>query len=124
MPNVYCSTVRMARIRIATRSVKWDLDYQRRHKVRIAQAQNLSDEQQAHIVKTTRRICRRLGLDGYVRIDFRLTPDGDLFFLEANPNPDVARGEEFSSAAKAASLSYEGMLQKMLNLGLRRAQKT
>ncbi|MFP6687307.1 MAG: ATP-grasp domain-containing protein [Polyangiaceae bacterium] len=107
-------------VKIATRKVKWDLAYQARHKVTIAEAKGLSDELQAHIERTSKRICRCLGLDGYVRIDYRLTPDGQLYFLEANPNPDVAYEEEFSSAAEAAGLKYTDLLQRIISLGMSR----
>ncbi len=106
--------------RIATRKVKFDLDYQEKHKIEIRRAANLSDEQLADIDRTSKRIYRRLGLDGYARIDYRLTDDGKLYFLEANPNPDIADGEEFSSAAAAAGLEYPKLLQRLVSLGLRR----
>jgi D-alanine-D-alanine ligase len=109
-------------VKIATRKVKWDLAYQTRHSITIARANNLSDELQSRITRITKRVCRRLGLDGYVRIDYRLTADGDLYFLEANPNPDVAYGEEFSSAAEAAGLDYNRMLQRIINRGISRSQ--
>ena len=47
-----------------------------------------------------------LDLDGYNRIDYRLGADGKLYFLEANPNPDIARSEEFASAAEEAGTAY------------------
>ena len=59
-------------------------------------------------------------LDGYARIDYRLTPDNQLYFLEANPNPDIAESEEFASAAEAAGISYMALLQKIINLGMNR----
>ena len=72
------------------------------------------------INNTTRRIVRVLELDGYARIDYRLSPDGRLYFLEANPNPEIAEREEFASAAKAAGLAYPALLQKVVELGLAR----
>jgi D-alanine-D-alanine ligase len=58
--------------KIATRKVKWDLDYQQKHGVRIGRAKGLSEEMERRIARVSRRICRRLGTDGCVRIDFRL----------------------------------------------------
>ncbi|HJL28852.1 MAG TPA: ATP-grasp domain-containing protein, partial [Polyangiaceae bacterium LLY-WYZ-15_(1-7)] len=88
--------------RIATRKVKWDVGYQKKHGIDIGPARPLPEEVERKLPKLARRICRALNVDGYVRIDFRLTPEGKLYFLEANPNPDVAWGEEFASAAEAA----------------------
>lgn len=108
--------------RIATRKVKWDLEYQEKHGVRIGRAKGLSEEMQRRIRRLSRRICRRLGTDGCVRIDYRLDEEGNLYFLEANPNPDIAEEEEFASAAKAAGIDYLSLLQKIVNLGIRRAK--
>ncbi len=103
--------------RIATRRVKFDLQFQEKHNVALGPA-----EFDAELMRTyetaAKRIYRVLGLSGYARIDFRLTEDGRLYFLEANPNPDIAAGEEFSSAAKAIGLSYERLLHRILTLGM------
>ena len=109
--------------RIATRKVKWDLDYQDKYKVQIGRAKDLPEELERRIARLSRRICRRLGTDGCVRIDFRLDDDGDLYFLEANPNPDIAEDEEFASAAQAAGIDYLQLLQKVVSLGIRRAAR-
>jgi D-alanine-D-alanine ligase len=108
--------------KIATHKVKWDLDYQKKYDVRIGRANGLSAEMERRIGALSRRICRCLGIDGCVRIDFRLDDSGHLYFLEANPNPDVGEGEEFAGAAEAAGMSYPVLLQKIVNLGIRRAE--
>ena len=59
--------------------------------------------------------------DGYCRIDFRLAADGTPYFIEANPNPEIAPGEEFAQAALHAGTSYQDLLNKILLLGLQRA---
>ena len=41
------------------------------------------------IRRSSRAAFQALKLSGYARIDYRLTPDGRLVFLEANPNPDI-----------------------------------
>jgi D-alanine-D-alanine ligase len=108
--------------RIATRKVKWDLEYQEKYNVRIGRARKLPDDLERRIGGLSRRICRRLGTDGCVRIDYRLDQEGRLYFLEANPNPDIAEEEEFASAAHAAGIDYLALLQKIVNLGIRRAE--
>jgi D-alanine-D-alanine ligase len=61
-----------------------------------------------------------LELDGYARLDFRLAPGGTLYFLEANPNPEIAASEEFASAARHVGVSYEELITRVVNLGLKR----
>ena len=106
---------------IATAHVKHNPDYQRRRGIYQQHADDLEDALREHITKTTRRIARILDLDGYNRIDYRLAADGKLYFLEANPNPEIARSEEFASAAEEAGMSYPQLIQRIVDLGMRRA---
>jgi D-alanine-D-alanine ligase len=107
---------------IATEKVKHDLDYQERRGIEHSLAEGMSDEQAERIGRTSKRIYRVLGLDGYARIDYRLKPDGKLYFLEANPNPEIAQEEEFASAAEMAGMEYKQLVQRILNLGLARTR--
>ncbi len=52
-------------------------------------------------------------------MDFRLAEDGKLFLLEPNPNPDLARDEDFAESAKAVGMGYDRLIAKILKLGLR-----
>lgn len=106
---------------IATERAKFDLAYQDRHGVSFDKAKPLPDGMQSRIDRTSRRIYRALGLSGYARMDFRLNDDGRLFFLEANPNPAIAQDEEVACSANSVGISYEQLIQKIINLGMRRA---
>ncbi|MBN2316540.1 MAG: ATP-grasp domain-containing protein, partial [Sedimentisphaerales bacterium] len=76
------------------------------------------------IVKNVERVCKRiyraLQIRDYGRIDLRLTPDNKLVILEANPNPDIAYGEEFAESAHKAGISYEKLLDRILQVALQR----
>jgi len=105
---------------IATERVKHSLHYQRARGVTLVPA-DLAPDVVARLARASKRVHQALGLDGYARLDWRLRDDGTLYFLEANPNPEVARFEEFASAAEAAGLGYEALIQRLLQLGLARA---
>ena len=105
---------------IATARVKHDPGFQEKWGIFQQPAEDLPEEVARTVVRTSKRIYRILELDGYARIDYRLTPDGQLYFLEANPNPEIAEREEFASAAEAAGYNYPDLLQKIVNLGLGR----
>jgi D-alanine-D-alanine ligase len=107
---------------IATARAKHNPEYQEKWGIYQQPAAGLSPALAAHIVKTSKRIYRILQIDGYARIDYRLSPTGELYFLEANPNPEIAEREEFSSAAESLGISYPALLQKILNLGLQRGK--
>src|SRR5262247_3177168 len=107
--------------RIATEKVKHDPDYQERRGILHGPAKDLAPELYARIQRTAKRIYRTLELDGYARIDFRLSAEGIPYFLEANPNPEIARSEEFAAAALHDGLAYPDLLHRILALGISRA---
>jgi D-alanine-D-alanine ligase len=108
--------------RIATAKVKFDVKYQEDRGIVQGPAENLAPELHKRIQNLTRRICRTLELDGYARIDFRLSADGTPYFLEANPNPEIARHEVFAESAAADGMKYSEMLRRIIALGLQRAR--
>ncbi len=103
---------------IATSRAKWDWAYQEKHQIGIIVVHDLPPELERRIFGLARRIYRALSLSGYARIDFRLTPDEELYVLEANPNADISRGEEMCAGAEEAGMSYEELLEKILTLGM------
>jgi D-alanine-D-alanine ligase len=109
--------------RIATAKVKFDVKYQEDRGILQGVAHNLPPEVHKRIHNLTRRICRTLELDGYARIDFRLSADGIPYFLEANPNPEIARGEVFAESCIHDGMKYSEMLRRIIALGMQRARQ-
>ena len=106
---------------IATEKVKHDIDFQKKWGIHQKPA-DLPPELMRNAERFSKRVFRILELDGYARIDYRLSPEGKLYFIEANPNPEIAREDEFASAAEVAGLSYSELLQKIIYLGLSRSR--
>lgn len=102
---------------IATGKVKWDVNYQKQIGV-ATQAASLTPELEKRFEHTSKRIYRILGLSGYARLDYRLTEDGRIYLIEANPNAQIARNEDFADSAEHGGIKYEQLLQKILTLGL------
>jgi D-alanine-D-alanine ligase len=102
---------------IATRRVKWDKKYQKKHGIDTYEAKDLSPAVVARLDKLSRRVYRCLGLSGCARIDYRMNGDGQIYVIEANPNPNLAADEDFAQSAKAAGVSYSELLEKLLTLG-------
>jgi D-alanine-D-alanine ligase len=102
---------------IATGKVKWDLNYQKQAGV-ATQPAKLTPELEKRFEHTSKRIYRILGLSGYARLDYRLTEDGRIYLIEANPNPQIARKEDFADSAEHCGIKYEELLQKIITLGL------
>ena len=62
-----------------------------------------------------RRVYALLKIKGTGRVDLRLTPAGELVFIEANPNPSLARVDDFARSAAAAGIDYETLIQRILD---------
>ena len=45
--------------------------------------------------------------------------EGRPYVLEANPNPNLAYGEDFAESGEKANLSYERLLERIVTLGLK-----
>jgi len=106
------------RWKIATERVKWSDQYQKKHGV-TTDAAALSDADVARISHIATRVYRALDLSGYARVDLRLDANGGIYVLEANPNPNLAYGEDFAESGEKSGLSYEALLERIVALGLR-----
>ena len=104
---------------IATAKMKHDPDYQAKKGIAIRAAQQIHPDAEARLLHDSKRIYRILELTGYARIDFRLDEEGRTWFLEANPNPDIAREEEFAQAAAHDGIPYPKLLERIVRMGLR-----
>ncbi len=59
---------------------------------------------------------RALKLSGYSRIDFRVSPEGDIFCLEANSLPGMTRTSLFPQAAQAAGIPFPELCERIASL--------
>lgn len=105
--------------RIATERVKWSRKYQEKYGINSGEAKNLPDGMAEKIQHLAKRVYRALELSGYARIDMRMDAEGNMYVLEANPNPQIAHDEDFADSAEKAGLSYKDLLQELINIGLR-----
>ena len=103
---------------IATERVKWSTQYQKKHGI-VTEAATLDPVLAERIQRIARRAYRALDLNGYARIDVRMDESGHPYVLEANPNPNLAYGEDFAESAEKRGLTYERLLDRILALGLR-----
>jgi len=105
--------------RIATEKVKWDAGYQARSGVTTKAATDLANGVKERILRVCKRAYRILGQTGYARMDLRLTAAGEIYLLESNPNPQLAYGEDFAESAHSVGVTYEQLIERILQLGVR-----
>ena len=104
--------------RIATYKAKWDEKYRKRWGLEGQFAENLDPALVKEIEKMCKDIYRLLTIDGYARIDLRLTADNKAYFIEANPNPHLAADEDFAQSALKGGLTYPQLIQAIVGLGM------
>jgi D-alanine-D-alanine ligase len=82
-------------------------DYALKHltpeRVRVEIPAALDDRVHLRLQDAAARAFAALGVTGYGRADFRITPQGDVVFIEMNPLPSLADGELFAAAAAMGS---------------------
>jgi D-alanine-D-alanine ligase len=105
--------------RIATARVKWSSSYQDKAGIMTGAAEPLPEGVQERIPAMCKRVYRSLQLSGYARIDMRADANGRVWVIEANPNPQIADGEDFARSGDMAGLSYPQLIQRILSTGLR-----
>ncbi len=104
--------------KMATYKVKWDREYRERWGIEYVFAHALPAKVSERLTRLCKRIYRVLDLSGYARFDLRLTNEGGLYVLEANPNPAIASDDECALSAEKAGLSYPQFIHRIVTLGL------
>jgi D-alanine-D-alanine ligase len=104
--------------KIATERLKWSLAYQKKHGIESGAAE-LEPQVAEHIQNLCKRSYKILMMSGYARIDLRLAADGRAYVIEANPNPQLSKDEDFAQSSTAAGVKYPELIQRLLSLGLR-----
>ena len=61
-----------------------------------------------------------LRLRDYARIDLRVTPEGEVYIIEVNPNCYLERTAEFSMAAEKSGLAHPALIERILELAVGR----
>ena len=67
------------------------------------------------IYQTCRTAYRALWLRDYARLDLRLSPDGQIWVLEANANPFISYGHDMANAAAKAGMEYNDFIQRIVD---------
>jgi D-alanine-D-alanine ligase len=105
--------------KIATYRAKWDEEYRKRWGLQNQFPEDLDPALVAQIEETCKRIYRLLTIEGYARIDLRLTAANEIYFIEANPNPILAADEDFAFSASKAGLSYPQLIDRIIRQGMK-----
>jgi D-alanine-D-alanine ligase len=106
--------------RFATFRAKWNDAYRAKWGIRNGPASPVPAAIEKKLPEFARRVYTLLRIKGTGRLDLRLTPAGELVFIEANPNPSLERGDDFARSAAAAGIDYETLIQRILDYAIAR----
>jgi D-alanine-D-alanine ligase len=101
--------------KFATFKAKWDDAYRKKWGIQNGPARELPAGLEEKLARLARKVYRVLKIQGLGRIDVRLTPAGEIVTIEANPNPSLAREDDFAQSAAVAGLEYDALIQKILD---------
>jgi D-alanine-D-alanine ligase len=102
--------------RIAGKEVKWDKETEAYKMTKSAPVEDLDEETTKRLSDTALAAYQALKLRDYGRIDMRLTDKGEVFVIEANPNPWLASSAEFAMAARKSGRSYTQLIGEIVDL--------
>jgi len=101
--------------KFATYKAKWNDAYRKKWGIQNGPARELPAGMEEKLARLARKVYRVLKIQGFGRIDVRLTAGAEIVTIEANPNPSLAREDDFAQAAAAAGIDYDTLIQKILD---------
>jgi D-alanine-D-alanine ligase len=107
--------------KFATYRSKWDKDYRKKWGIDTGYVKSMPESLQKNINETCKKIYKLLSIQGYGRIDLRVKDNGEIYFIEANPNPSIGKNEDYALSAARDGLTYEDLLSKIIALALQKA---
>ncbi len=102
--------------KFATFRAKWDEAYRKKWGISSGDVAPLPDGLERRLIEVCKRIHEHLSIRGYSRIDLRVKDDGGIYFIEANPNPAIAKDEDFALSAAKAGIPYTELISKIVSL--------
>jgi D-alanine-D-alanine ligase len=79
---------------------------------------DLTEQETRTVQDLARRAFHALKLRGYARIDFRMSPDGVFYCLEANTLPGMTALSLIPQAAAAAGMSFPELCERIVQLAV------
>jgi D-alanine-D-alanine ligase len=109
--------------RIASRDVKFERDSEAYKLTKSKVADDLDEPTTQKLSETALAAYRAVKLRDYGRIDMRLTPEGEVYVIEANPNPWLSSKHEFAMAAKKSGRSYTQLIESIVEIAIERNRR-
>jgi D-alanine-D-alanine ligase len=106
--------------KIASYDVKFEKETEGYRLTKSAVVEGLDEKLTEKVKETALAAYRAVKLRDYGRIDLRITAKGEVYVIEANPNPWLSSKHEFAMAAKASGRSYTQLIGEIVDLAMAR----
>jgi D-alanine-D-alanine ligase len=106
--------------KIASYDVKFEKETQAHKLTKSHLVGDLEEEMITKLQDTGLAAYQAVKLRDYGRVDMRLTPKGEIYVIEANPNPWLSSKQEFAMAAKASGRSYTDLIGEIVEMAVTR----
>lgn len=106
--------------KIASYDVKFEKDTQAHKLTKSDLVTDLDEETVSRLQEVGLAAYQAVKLRDYGRIDMRLTPKGEVYVIEANPNPWLSSKHEFAMAAKASGRNYTQLIGEIVDMAMAR----
>ncbi len=77
----------------------------------------------SQLIEMMKRIVPVTGAVDFARADFRITPEGEIYFLELNALPSLQQGAGVFEASKVIGLDYDQTVLRILDAALSRLKR-
>lgn len=104
--------------KMLTFHAKWNANYRKKYGIDSGFAKKLDSGLLSRLKKDCETIFTSLKLKGYARVDLRLDKNNEPYIIEVNPNPSIKKTDDFASAAKRAGITYEELLEEIIDLAI------
>jgi D-alanine-D-alanine ligase len=108
--------------RIVTYDAKWRTESRDFAFTPYCDLATVAPELTARLGDLAARTFQLLGLRDYGRIDFRVTPEGEIYILEANPNPDYNPEAGFACVLSGVGLTHAELTVQMVRQAMERTR--
>lgn len=106
--------------KILTYSSKWDKESKDYVETPVNYPAILNEEKRKEIKEISLKVFKILEMRDYGRIDLRMDKNENIYFIEANPNPDISRDSGFYRALEYARISYSLFVEKLVERTIKR----
>ena len=106
--------------RIVCFRAKWDTESPQFQNTVPVFAPAITEKQRDEMKRIAEQVYAVIGIRDYGRVDLRMNALGDLYVLEANPNPDISVGAGYRRSLEAAGIPFSDFVSRLIENAFQR----